>query len=115
MLKEIQLVGSRNRGGAENTPGNHCKITHPNRKIEMSVSTAASSTPNPARCKDAGRRSRNHWKAPGGSETTGDDPRASGIAKWDRGGASSAAEMALKTNIIFGAFGHPNRSQQSLK
>jgi len=28
----------------------------------MSVSTAASSTPNPARCKDARRRCRNHWK-----------------------------------------------------
>jgi hypothetical protein len=48
-------------GGVRAPPGNHCKTTHPNRKIEMSVSTS-SSTPNPPRCKDVRRRCRDHWK-----------------------------------------------------
>src|ERR1700680_1138114 len=56
-----QVIPSPEPGVFEH-PRNHCKTTPPNRKIEMSVSTAASSTPNPARCKDARRRCRDHWK-----------------------------------------------------
>jgi hypothetical protein len=96
--KEITLAGSvemprsesfTGTGGAENTPGNHCRITHPNRKIEMSVSAAANSTPTPARCKDVRRRCRNHWKRQ--AEVRRPPPKRRAPDR-DRGGASSVAE-----------------------
>jgi len=76
-------------GGAENTPGTIAKSPTPTGKSEMSVSTAASSTPNPARCKDARRRCRNHWKRQ--AEVRRPSPKRRAPDR-DRGGASAAAE-----------------------